>query len=80
MWLSTGPHLNPRDDEPIQKMVVRYRTVGDMTCTGAVESSARTSTRSSSRRLLRASPNGAPRAPMTPLVPSMEDRKREGYF
>ena len=41
MWLSTGLHLNPRDDEPIQKMV-RYRTVGDMTCTGAVESSART--------------------------------------
>ena len=45
MWLSTGPFLHPRDNEPVTKMTVRYRTVGDMTCTGAVESNARNARR-----------------------------------
>ena len=63
-------------------MIVRYRTVGDMTCTGAVESQrARRSTRSSSRRPRRAiTERGATRADDAFSETAMEDRKREGYF
>ena len=38
MWLAVGPVSQPRDDEPVETRLVRYRTVGDMSCTGAVES------------------------------------------
>jgi sulfate adenylyltransferase subunit 2 len=36
--LADNPHVVRADDEPIFEASVRYRTVGDMTCTGAVES------------------------------------------
>jgi len=42
MLLSEGPYVNPREDEEFFEATVRYRTVGDMTCTGAVESTAST--------------------------------------
>jgi sulfate adenylyltransferase subunit 2 len=81
MWLSTGPHLNPRDNEPITKMTVRYRTVGDMTCTGAVESSARTLDEIVlETAAARITERGATRADDAFSETSMEDRKREGYF
>jgi sulfate adenylyltransferase subunit 2 len=60
---------------------VRYRTVGDMTCTGAVESTASTvadviieiaATRITERGQTRADDRASEAA--------MEDRKREGYF
>jgi sulfate adenylyltransferase subunit 2 len=60
---------------------VRYRTVGDMTCTGAVRSHAGTleavvaeiaSTRITER--------GETRADDRVTEAAMEDRKREGYF
>jgi sulfate adenylyltransferase subunit 2 len=81
MWLSTGPHLHPRDSEPVSRMVVRYRTVGDMTCTGAVESGA-----SSLDEIVietaaaRITERGATRADDAFSETAMEDRKREGYF
>src|SRR6188508_1538208 len=40
MWLSTSEFLPHGEDEAVQRMTVRYRTVGDMTCTGAVDSPA----------------------------------------
>ena len=40
MLLAVGPYVTPRDDEEVFEATVRYRTVGDMTCTGAVESAA----------------------------------------
>src|SRR4051794_5018936 len=42
MLLWPSPHLRPQPGEPIVERVVRYRTVGDTTCTGAVESTANT--------------------------------------
>jgi sulfate adenylyltransferase subunit 2 len=81
MWLSTGPHLHPRDNEPVTKMVVRYRTVGDMTCTGAVESHARTLDEIViETAAARITERGATRADDAFSETSMEDRKREGYF
>src|SRR5207342_1527730 len=42
MLLADNPYIPRADDEPVFETTVRYRTVGDMTCTGAVESAAAT--------------------------------------
>ena len=42
MWLAEGPWGGPRDGETLETRTVRYRTVGDGSCTGAVESTAAT--------------------------------------
>jgi sulfate adenylyltransferase subunit 2 len=81
MLLSTGPFVTPRSDEERFEAVVRYRTVGDMTCTGAVESSAETVDdiilEVAASRLTE---RGATRADDRVSEAAMEDRKREGYF
>ncbi len=81
MLLSIGPHVTPRDDEEVFEATVRYRTVGDMTCTGAVESSATSATdivlEVAASRLTE---RGATRADDRVSEAAMEDRKREGYF
>jgi sulfate adenylyltransferase subunit 2 len=81
MLISVGPFVNARADEEIVETTVRYRTVGDMTCTGAVESSADTVDEiilevAASRLTER----GATRADDRVSEAAMEDRKREGYF
>ena len=40
MLLAVHRHLQPRADEPVFETTVRFRTVGDVTCTGCVESAA----------------------------------------
>ncbi len=81
MLLAVGPVSMPRDNEAVVKRQVRYRTVGDMSCTGAVESDAVTvddvivevaATRITER--------GATRADDRTSEAAMEDRKKEGYF
>jgi sulfate adenylyltransferase subunit 2 len=60
---------------------VRYRTVGDMTCTAAVRSSARTVEQIICEvATSRISERGATRADDQASEAAMEDRKREGYF
>jgi sulfate adenylyltransferase subunit 2 len=81
MWLTSGPWGGPRKDEQPREMTVRYRTVGDGSCTGAVESDATTvadviAEVSASRLTER----GATRADDRLSEAAMEDRKREGYF
>ncbi len=81
MWRAVGPVSEPRPDERVQRVEVRYRTVGDMSCTGAVESDARTVT--DVVREIAASTiteRGATRADDRISEAAMEDRKREGYF
>ena len=81
MLLAAGPFVNPRDDEELFESTVRYRTVGDMTCTGAVESTAGTVddiiVEVAASRLTE---RGATRADDRVSEAAMEDRKREGYF
>jgi sulfate adenylyltransferase subunit 2 len=81
MLLSTAPFMQLLPGEEPRKMVVRYRTVGDMSCTGAVESDADTIDKiidevASSRITER----GATRADDRFTEAAMEDRKKEGYF
>jgi sulfate adenylyltransferase subunit 2 len=60
---------------------VRYRTVGDMTCTGAVESIASTVEQVIAEiAVTRITERGQTRADDRTSEAAMEDRKREGYF
>jgi sulfate adenylyltransferase subunit 2 len=79
--LADSPHVTRGADEPLTEATVRYRTVGDMTCTGAVESAAATVgeviTEIAATRITE---RGQTRADDRTSEAAMEDRKREGYF
>ena len=67
-------------EEPFQESV-RYRTVGDMTCTGAVASRAQTLDEVVAEiAATRITERGETRADDRVTEAAMEDRKREGYF
>ncbi len=79
--LADGPYLARSDDEPVFEATVRYRTVGDMTCTGAVESTAATVPEVITEIMAtRITERGQTRADDRTSEAAMEDRKREGYF
>ncbi|MBA3627744.1 MAG: sulfate adenylyltransferase subunit CysD [Chloroflexi bacterium] len=81
MWLSTSAFLPNGPDEAVESMIVRYRTVGDMTCTGAVNSTAASVAEIIAEvAAARITERGATRADDAFSETSMEDRKREGYF
>ncbi|HVC25893.1 MAG TPA: sulfate adenylyltransferase subunit CysD [Acidimicrobiales bacterium] len=84
MLLAVGPYTEPRDgvvDEEPFTATVRYRTVGDATCTAAVESLAATPSEIiAETATTRISERGATRADDRVSEAAMEDRKREGYF
>jgi len=69
------------EDETVFGTCVRYRTVGDMTCTGAVESTAATIEEVIAEiTATRVTERGQTRADDRASEAAMEDRKREGYF
>jgi sulfate adenylyltransferase subunit 2 len=81
MWLTTGPWGGPRPSEAVHELTVRYRTVGDGSCTGAVESGATTVDEVIAEvAASRLTERGATRADDRLSEAAMEDRKREGYF
>ena len=81
MLLWPNEHLRPQDGEEVFEQVVRYRTVGDVTCTGAVESTASTVEDIIEEvAATRVTERGATRADDRASEAAMEDRKREGYF
>ncbi|MFD0314816.1 sulfate adenylyltransferase subunit CysD [Streptomyces flavalbus] len=81
MWLAPGAWGGPRDGEPVERRRVRYRTVGDMSCTGAVLSEAADVTEVITEiTASRLTERGATRADDRLSEAAMEDRKREGYF
>jgi sulfate adenylyltransferase subunit 2 len=81
MLLATGPFTPPAAGETAFVEKVRYRTVGDMSCTGAVRSTATTAAEVIDELLAaRLTERGATRADDRFSEAAMEDRKREGYF
>ncbi|GAA5074866.1 sulfate adenylyltransferase subunit CysD [Streptomyces similanensis] len=81
MWLTPGDWGGPRAGEELTERTVRYRTVGDMSCTGAVESAARTVDDVIAEvAASELTERGATRADDRVGDAAMEDRKREGYF
>ena len=81
MWMAESPYINRMDGEEVVERVVRFRTVGDMSCTAAVESHAATLDDVIAEvAASRISERGASRADDRTSEAAMEDRKREGYF
>jgi len=81
MWRAVGPVSMPEPHDTVETRLVRYRTVGDMSCTGAVESNAV----SISDVVIEVAAStlterGATRADDRISEAAMEDRKKEGYF
>ena len=81
MLLGVTPHSQPRAGETVSTRVVRYRTVGDASCTGAVASPASTPEQVLEEvAATRLTERGATRADDRASEAAMEDRKKEGYF
>jgi len=81
MWLAITPFIQLLEREQVVEKTVRFRTVGDATCTGAVESNADTITKVIAEvAASRITERGATRADDRISEAGMEDRKREGYF
>ena len=81
MWLAPGEWGGPAEGEELETRTVRYRTVGDMSCTGAVESTAATPDEVLAEiSISTLSERGATRADDKLSESAMEDRKKEGYF
>jgi sulfate adenylyltransferase subunit 2 len=81
MLYAASSHVQLIDGEVPFETSVRYRTVGDMTCTGAVRSEAVTvETVIAEIAATRITERGETRADDRVTEAAMEDRKREGYF
>ncbi|MGH3338766.1 MAG: sulfate adenylyltransferase subunit CysD, partial [Propionibacteriaceae bacterium] len=81
MWIAITNVTPARPGEVIEMRSVRYRTVGDMSCTAAVLSNANTVHDVISEvGLSQLTERGATRADDRLSEAAMEDRKREGYF
>jgi sulfate adenylyltransferase subunit 2 len=81
MLLAVTPYLTLLDGETPEELLVRFRTVGDATCTGAVESPARdVAAVIAEVAASTITERGATRADDRISEAGMEDRKREGYF
>lgn len=81
MWLAVTPYVTVMEGEVPEVRTVRFRTVGDASCTGAVESGADTVAAVIEEvAATRLTERGATRADDRASEAAMEDRKREGYF
>jgi sulfate adenylyltransferase subunit 2 len=79
--LADSQYVTRLADEAVFEARVRYRTVGDMSCTGAVESTASTVDEVITEiAATRITERGQTRADDRTSEAAMEDRKREGYF
>jgi sulfate adenylyltransferase subunit 2 len=79
--LADSEFVTRDENEPVFETSVRYRTVGDMSCTGAVESTATTVPDVIAEiAATRITERGQTRADDRTSEAAMEDRKREGYF
>jgi sulfate adenylyltransferase subunit 2 len=81
MLYAASPYMELMDHEETFETSVRYRTVGDMSCTGGVESTAATLDAVVAEiAATRITERGETRADDRVTEAAMEDRKREGYF
>jgi len=78
--LAVTRFLKPQDHEPVNRRTVRFRTIGDATCTGAVESSASTINEIIAEVAAARQTERGTRADDKRSETAMEDRKKEGYF
>ncbi|MFN8035351.1 MAG: sulfate adenylyltransferase subunit CysD [Acidimicrobiia bacterium] len=81
MWLAVTEYITLMGHEVVEERMVRFRTVGDASCTGAVDSNADTVEKIIAEvAATRITERGATRADDRISEAGMEDRKKEGYF
>jgi sulfate adenylyltransferase subunit 2 len=81
MLMAESAYIERIEGEEVFEAEVRFRTVGDMSCTAAVESPASTLDEIIAEvAISRITERGASRADDRTADAAMEDRKRQGYF
>jgi sulfate adenylyltransferase subunit 2 len=80
MWLAVTDIVKPMQGEPVETRLVRFRTIGDMTCTGAVDSPADSIDAIIDEVAAARITERGGRADDKRSEAAMEDRKRQGYF
>ncbi len=78
--LAVTKFLKPQDHEPVERKIVRFRTIGDATCTGAVESTASDLDEVIAEVAAARQTERGTRSDDKRSETAMEDRKKEGYF
>ena len=78
--LAVGAYVEPRPGETVSRERVRFRTIGDMTCTGAFRSSASSLAEIIEEVATARMTERGDRADDRRSEAAMEDRKRLGYF
>ena len=81
MWMSESDFNPTREGETVEERTVRFRTVGDLTLTGCVDSDADTIEKIIAEiAVATVTERGATRGDDRFSEAAMEDRKKEGYF
>jgi sulfate adenylyltransferase subunit 2 len=80
MWLAVTPFITVQPNEKAEDRLVRFRTVGDATCTGAIESTASTLDHIIDEVAAARVTERGGRADDKRSDTAMEDRKKQGYF
>ncbi len=78
--LAVTPFLSPQEHEEVRREVVRFRTIGDATCTGAVRSAAADLDEVIAEVAAARQTERGTRSDDKRSETAMEDRKKEGYF
>jgi len=78
--MSTSEFIPQREEELTEEMQVRFRTIGDMTCTGAVESDADSLEKIIEEVAATRTTERGTRSDDKRSEAAMEDRKKQGYF
>lgn len=78
--MSTTDFIEQRDTEPTQRKTIRFRTIGDATCTGAVESDADSIEKIIEEVAAARTTERGTRSDDKRSEAAMEDRKKQGYF
>ncbi|MEN8790211.1 MAG: sulfate adenylyltransferase subunit CysD [Flavobacteriaceae bacterium] len=79
-WIPTSDHLRLNEDEPVKKRRVRFRTLGDITITGGIESEADTLEKIVQEVAAMRHTERGNRSDDKRSETAMEDRKKQGYF
>ena len=75
-----GTNKNKRPEEKLENRIVRFRTIGDMSCTGAVESPADSLEAVIEEVAATRTTERGTRSDDKRSEAAMEDRKKQGYF
>lgn len=79
-WLADSDFLVKKPTDVAEEKIIRFRTIGDMTCTGAVESTASTLEEIIQEVAASRTTERGTRADDKRSEAAMEDRKKQGYF